>query len=187
MLAETLLHRQAWKESPSLIMTVLVKDGQASLWHHARQFVNQQRRIADEGDHPSAPGEIVIGCGQIVAHQIDLVNFHIVEQPCTAGCFHGTDKVLRSLEGDYFACRSDNLSEVDSRVTRTGAHVEYAFADCNGCTLPAIQNDRKPDTMLQSEPGYFLFMRAKNIVAIVIDRGRQIHYNANIAHFSNLN
>src|SRR5947208_4790590 len=30
-------------------------------------------------------------------------------------------------------------------------------------------------------------MRAKNIVAIVIDRGRQFHYNANIAHFSNLN
>src|SRR2546422_5262448 len=30
-------------------------------------------------------------------------------------------------------------------------------------------------------------MCAKNIVAIMIDRGRQFHYNGNIAHSSNLN
>jgi hypothetical protein len=32
--------------------------------------------------------------------------------------------------------------------------------------LPAIQNDRPPDTVLRSESGEFLVVRAENIVAV---------------------
>jgi len=53
--------------------------GGAAFWHHPRQLSNQQRRIADEGDNPTAPSEIVIRSRQIVGHQIEFVNFQVWE------------------------------------------------------------------------------------------------------------
>jgi hypothetical protein len=47
-------------------MPILVEDGQTALWHDAAKFLNEQRGIVNEGDHPAAPGEIVIGHRQIV-------------------------------------------------------------------------------------------------------------------------
>src|SRR5882672_6454675 len=138
MFAETLLHWQSWKKAPRLVMAVLMEDGQAALWHDAANFLNEQRWIINERDHPAAPGEIVIARRQIIGHQIQLVNFHIRERARPARCFHRADEVLRALERDDFTCRADNFGKIDGRISRAGTHIQDAFANCEACALPAI-------------------------------------------------
>src|SRR5437016_11599947 len=135
MLAETLLHWQSREEPPSFVVPIFVENRQTPFRHDTRQLSNQQGGIANKGNHPAAPGEIVICRGQIVSHQIDLVNFNVRERSLAAGCLHRTNEVSGTFKRDYFARRSDNLGKIDSRVTGTRAHVEYTFADCNAGSL----------------------------------------------------
>jgi hypothetical protein len=66
--------------------------------------------------------------------------------------FHRADEVLGTLKGDDFAGRPDDFRKIESRIPRTRADIEDTFAHRNTGSLPAIQNYRTPDTMLQSEP-----------------------------------
>jgi hypothetical protein len=66
--------------------------------------------------------------------------------------FHRADEVLGTLKRDDLPGWPDDFRKVNSPVSRTRAHVEDALADRDTGSLPAIQNYRTPDTMLQSEP-----------------------------------
>src|SRR6266496_5081658 len=109
-----------------------------SLWHHASQLANKQCGIDNEGDHPTAPSEIVISCGQIVSHQIDLVNFHVRERSRAAGYLDCADEVPGTFEHDYFTRRPDDLGKIDSCISRASAHIQHAFGNCKSGASPAI-------------------------------------------------
>ena len=138
MLAEMFLHREAREKSPRLVVAILVEDRQTTFGHDARQFSDQQRGIVNEGNHPAAPGEIVISSRQIISHQIDVMNFHVHERLRAAGCLHRADKISGTFKRDYFTGRADDLRKIDGRVTGTRAHIKHAFADRKTCPLPAI-------------------------------------------------
>src|SRR5439155_8544818 len=129
VLAETLLHWQWREEPPGFVVPIFMENRQTPFRHDTRQLSNQQGGIVDERHHPSAPREIVISCRQLVAHQIDLVNFHVRERSRATGRFYRADEISGTFERDYFTRRPDNLGKIDSRVTGTRAHGEYTFAD----------------------------------------------------------
>ena len=78
-------------------------------------------------------------------------------------------KFSRTLKRDDFTGWSDDFRKIDSRVPRARANIEDAFAHGDTGSLPAIQNYRTPDTMLQSESCQFLIMRTQNIIAIHVN------------------
>jgi hypothetical protein len=61
--------------------------------------------------------------------------------------------------------RSNNLGQVGRGITRAGSKIEDMAADGHTRFLPASLRDRTPDPMLQSEPGQFFLMRAKDVIA----------------------
>src|SRR2546423_11095547 len=78
----------------------------------------------------------------------------------------GTYKVARSFKSDHFARRPDNFGQIGRGVSGSGANVEHPFADRDAGFLPAAQSHRPPDAMLESKPGQFLLMSAKNVIAL---------------------
>src|SRR6266550_9254260 len=97
------------------------------------------------------------------------MNLHIFERPRTRGLFHRADEVLGTLKRNNFTGWSDDFCKIDSRVPWTRAHIEDAFAHGDTGSLPAIQNYRTPDTMLQSESCQFLIVSTQNIIAIHVN------------------
>jgi len=81
------------------------------------------------------------------------------------GVLNRVDKITRALDCDDSSGWSNDFGKIDSRITGTGANVEHMFADSDAGSLPAIQDDRTPDAVLQSEPGQFLVVRAEDVIA----------------------
>jgi hypothetical protein len=79
------------------------------------------------------------------------MNLHVPERSCPTGLFHRADEVLGTLKGNNFASSPDDFGKIDGRVARAGTYVENVFANRDTGSLPAIQNYRTPDTMLQPE------------------------------------
>ena len=94
------------------------------------------------------------------------MNLHIFERPRTRGPFHRADEVLGTLKRNDFTGWSDDFRKIESRVPRARADIEDAFAHGDTGFLPAIQNYRAPDAMLQSESCQFLIVSTQNIIAI---------------------
>src|SRR5581483_11364478 len=138
MLAEFFLHREAGKKSPRFIMTVFVKDRHAPRAQRAGEFPYQERRIAHEGENPSAPGEIVLAFWQVVGHQIELMDFNIGNSRGAAGFLERTDKIGRAFQRNDFAARANDLRQIDCPKTGTGAHIQNTFASGNTDALPAV-------------------------------------------------
>ena len=68
----------AWRnELPGCVMPVLVKNRATAGPERPGDFLHQQVRIGNETEHPTASAEIERFAGQIVVHQIELVNFDI--------------------------------------------------------------------------------------------------------------
>src|SRR5215472_4731262 len=147
-------------------MAILVEDGQASLWHDAAKFLNEQRRIVNERDHPTAPGEIVIVCGQIVGHQIDLVNLNIAERASANHFAKRVHKIPGPLQDDDFTCRPNYVRKIDSGVSRTCADIQNAFARGDASPFPAIEHNRTPHVVLHAESANFLHVRTENVITI---------------------
>ena len=97
------------------------------------------------------------------------MNLHIFERPRTRGLFYRADEVLGSLKRNDFTGWPDDFRKIDSRVPGARAYIEDAFADGDTGSLPAIQNYRTPDTMLQSESCQFLIVSTQNIIAIHVN------------------
>jgi hypothetical protein len=73
---------------------------------------------------------------------------------------------MRTFERSDHAAWSNNFGKIDSCVAGASTNVEHVFADCDPCPLPAIQNNRAPNAMLESQPGEFLVVRAENVIAV---------------------
>lgn len=89
------------------------------------------------------------------------------------------DEILRTFKRHDFAARPDDFRKIDRRIAGTCADIEDAFTHGDPGPLPAIQNYRTPDTVLQSEPRQFLIMRTQNVIAfhagkLSTRRGRRI-------------
>jgi|SRR6187549_337384 hypothetical protein len=97
------------------------------------------------------------------------MNLYVRERSSATGLFHCADEVLGTLERNDFTGWSDDFCKIDSRVPRARAHIQDAFAHGDTGSLPAIQNYRTPDTMLQSEPCQFLIVSTQNVIAIHVN------------------
>jgi hypothetical protein len=93
------------------------------------------------------------------------VNLHVAKVAGAAPLLQRAHEITRALESDDFAHRADDFSQIDGGVTRPGAEVEDAAADRDSGSLPAIQGDRTPNPMLQSEPGNFLIVSPEDVIA----------------------
>ena len=93
------------------------------------------------------------------------MNLHVAKVAGAAPLLQGAHEITRTLESDDLACRPDDLRQIDCGVTRPGAEVEDPAADRDSGSLPAIQRDRPPNPMLQSEPGNFLIVGPKDVIA----------------------
>src|ERR1039457_3348025 len=94
------------------------------------------------------------------------MNLHVRERARTTRFFHGRHKIARALERSHLTTWSDNLRKIDGRVTGARADIEHAFSGGDSGFLPAIQNDRAPDAMLQAEPRNFFLVRAENVILL---------------------
>jgi hypothetical protein len=103
------------------------------------------------------------------------VNPDVGERARTARFVHRADKVFRSLDRDHFAGRADDLGKIDSGIARASSDIEHALAHGDTGSLPAIQNHRTPNAMLQSESCQLLVVGAKDVIALHC-HGRTISY-----------
>src|SRR5437667_6755079 len=147
-------------------MPILVEDGQTAFRHDAAKFLNEQRWIINERDHPTAPGEVVIARRQLISHQIDLVNLNVAKGAHVNHFSERICEIFRPLERDHSAMLPNDFTKIDSGVPGTGADIENAFASSDAGSFPAIQRDRAPDAVLQAEPGNLFLIRAENVMAI---------------------
>jgi hypothetical protein len=60
VLAERLLHRQARKESPGLVMAVFMKNRDTAFRHNRANLFDSSETIIHKRNHPAAPEEIVV-------------------------------------------------------------------------------------------------------------------------------
>src|SRR5437868_3652492 len=99
----------ARRKSPGRVVRVFVKNRDAVLWHDSRQFLNHEGRIGNEGEHPSTPAEVIMSGRQIVGHEIQSVDSNLIKTAQAACLFDHTDELVRSLNRNDFASRSDDL------------------------------------------------------------------------------
>src|SRR5437773_7651276 len=168
MFTELFLIWQKRERSPRLRVPVFMKDSDAAFLEHAYEFFDQQRRIADKRDDPSAPGKVVILFRQIVGHQIQFVNLYVRKRASATRFFCRTHELTRTFDRDYYTRRPDNLRKIDSGITRPGADIEHAAAHGDTGFLPAIEDHGAPDSMLQTKSRQLLIVRAENIIAFPI-------------------
>jgi hypothetical protein len=79
--------------------------------------------------------------------------------------FKGADEIVRTLKGDDFAGRPDNLGEIKAGVARPGSDIKHAFTDGDTGPLPAVEDVRPPNPVLQSEPLQLLIVGPKDVIA----------------------
>src|SRR5262245_25946265 len=134
-------------------MPVFVKNSYTAFRHDAGKLFDQSRLIIHKRNNPAAPRKIVVALWQFALHQIRLMNFYVGERARAAHSFHRANEVLRTFERYYFTCWPNDLSQINGRVARTSSDVEHAFANRDTGSLPTLQNNWTPDTMLQPESG----------------------------------
>jgi hypothetical protein len=61
--------------------------------------------------------------------------------------------------------RPNNLGQVSSGITWSGAEIEDVATDRDSGLLPATERDRSPDAMLKTEAAQFFFIGAKDVIA----------------------
>ncbi len=94
------------------------------------------------------------------------MNLHVRERLRATRFLHGAHELAGTLDRDHFAGRSDNFRKIDSRITRPGSDIEHAAALGDAGLLPAFQNHRAPDAMLQSESRQLLIVRPEDVIAL---------------------
>src|SRR5438046_6233432 len=147
-------------------MTVLMKNCPAASARDGRDFLNQQLWIGNEAKHPAAPAEIKRTVRQIVIHQVELVNIDLGKRLGLDGALDRVYKITRPFDCDYPSAGSDNFSEIDRRIARSGGDIEDATSIGNGRRFPAIQNDRAPGAMLYSQSRQCLLVCAEDVIAL---------------------
>jgi len=96
------------------------------------------------------------------------VNAHVRERPHANRFLHRAYELGRTFERDYFSGRRDNFRKIDGCIARASADIEHAAASGDAGLLPAIQNHRPPDSMLQAQSHQFLVVRTKDVIAFRI-------------------
>src|SRR5947209_7613466 len=117
MSSEFFQGRALRKESPRRVLSVLVKNCAPTFADHARKLLDQKLRIGNKTKDPSAPSEIKRAAGQIVVHQVELVNLDICKRLRPDRALDRVDKIIRPFDCDDSSTLAGNLRKIDSRIT----------------------------------------------------------------------
>lgn len=145
-------------------MTVFMKNCATAFAQNLSEFRDHQSRVGNETEDPATPAEIEWPGGEIIVHQIELVNIDIRERVL----LNRADKIMRTLDRDDASAPADDFRKIDSRIARPGANVENAATGFDAGIGPTLQNNRLPGAMLNAESLQFLLMRSKNVIAFAI-------------------
>ena len=69
---------------------------------------------------------------------IEFVDRDVRERARPTGFLHRLHKILRPLDRDHCTTWPDDLGEIDSGITGSGADIEDAFARADAGAFPAI-------------------------------------------------